>query len=188
MKRTFVTRAGLMALMITCGSLAGSPATGHDPDPANQVSDVCLCAKIEQGTGWCTACEVGYVGSVRIPSADLFEMIDPHGHDLDPAGISCLVCKNALETSAFCEPCGIGYVGGRAYVSRLAYLIAREEPGDSPTLAAEFNRLHVAVKRLADCDLCGVASYVDGRCPECRIHYQDGVPVADRKNGKDATR
>jgi hypothetical protein len=78
-------------------------------------------------------------------------------------------------------------VDGRAYVSRLAYLMARGEPEDSPALEAEVDRLQAAVERLAGCELCGVASYVDGRCPTCRIHYQDGVPVIDRRNEKDET-
>jgi hypothetical protein len=180
-----MTRSGLTTLMIACSFLVSSPASGHGPYPAGPRSDVCLCAGIASGTGWCSACNVGFVGSVRVPSASLFEMIDPHGHDLDPAGISCSTCMNALETSAFCERCGIGYVDGRAYVSRLAYLIARGEPEDSSALETEFNRLNVAIERLSDCDLCGVASFADGRCPRCRIHYQDGVPVVDPQNEKD---
>lgn len=188
MLRILVNRTGLMTLMIACGFLVSSPATGHGPYPPSPPSDVCLCAGIEPGTGWCSACKVGFVGSVRVSSADLFEMIDPHGHDLDPAGISCPVCRDALGANAFCEPCGIGYVSGRAYVSRLAYLMARGEPEDSPALEAEFDRLHMAMERVADCELCGVASYVDGRCPKCRIHYQDGVPVINRQNEKDETR
>jgi hypothetical protein len=185
MLRILVHRAGLLTLMVICASLLGSPATGHEPDPTSHPPDACRCLEVEQGTGWCSACSVGFVGSVRVPSAGLFEMIDPHGHDLDPAGISCPDCMDALEAGTFCEPCGIGYVDGRAYVSRLAYLMARGEPVDSPALKAEFARLQAAMERLADCELCGVASYVDGRCPECRIHYQDGMPVNSRQTKKD---
>jgi len=173
MLRTFLNRAGLAVLVIACSFLAGSPAAGHGPNSSSHA-DVCVCATVDQGTGWCSACEVGFVGSVKVPSADLFEMIDPHGHELNPAGISCETCVNALETGSFCKPCGIGYVDGRAYVSRLAYLIANAEPGNSPALESEFERLQMALERLADCELCGVASYVDGRCPKCRIHYRDG--------------
>ena len=28
-------------------------------------------------------------------------------------------------------------------------------------------------------------SFADGRCPRCRVHYQDGVPVVAPQNDKD---
>ena len=185
MPRTLLTRTCLMILMVVGICLTDSPATGHGPHSSGGESDSCLCAVNKVETGWCMKCKVGYVGSTRVPSADLFDMIDPHGHDLDPAGISCSGCLSALKADTFCDPCGIGYVDDRAYVSRLAYLMANEEPEDSPVLKAEFDRLNVALEWLSDCELCGVASYVDGRCPTCRIHFKNGVPVNSRQTEKD---
>lgn len=39
----------------------------------------------------------------------------------------------------------------------------------------EFNRLKLAVSRLAGCKWCALATYSNGMCPFCRIQYHDGV-------------
>lgn len=71
---------------------------------------------------------MGYVASVRIPSAAMFDVLDAHGHTVDLSRSSCPACPSALASDGFCTRCGIGYVAGRAYVSRFTYLLARAEP------------------------------------------------------------
>src|SRR5687768_4101635 len=52
----------------------------HSHGPA-AVENACECSAAKAHNGWCGACHVGYVASVQIRSADLFDVIDAHGHD-----------------------------------------------------------------------------------------------------------
>lgn len=56
----------------------------------------------------------------------LLDVIDPGGHSLDPAGIQCSDCLTAFVTDGYCRLSHIGYVDGRAYVSRLSYLLVKD--------------------------------------------------------------
>lgn len=139
----------------------------HDSTPA-----ACVCAAAEVTHGWCEACGVGYVASLRIPSALLYELLDPHGHDVDLSAVSCNTCHAAMAANEYCETHAIGYSEGRAYVTRLSYLLARGEPvRDTP----DHLRLQAALELLDTCEFCALASFANGRCPKCNIHYRDGV-------------
>jgi hypothetical protein len=74
----------------------------------------------------------GRIAGVWVPSADLVDLIDPGGHTLRPEGISCLDCLTALVSDGYCRACRIGYVDGLAYMSRLSYLLARQEERFDP--------------------------------------------------------
>jgi hypothetical protein len=84
----------------------------------------CTCARARLRNGWCDACRVGYVAGVPVRSAMLFEALDAHGHDIDPASIECAECRAAIGTDGFCPACRRGFVKGQLYFSRLTYAIA----------------------------------------------------------------
>jgi hypothetical protein len=164
--------AALVALV-----LAGAvqPATAHHPITAN-VSE-CICKQVSSTGGWCAHCGVGYVASIHVPSADLFDLIDPGGHRIESAAVSCTICIDALKRNAYCDRCRIGYVDGLAYMSKLAYLVALGEAAPPGALAPEQARLHTALGYLARCEYCASAAFSDGRCHVHRIRYRDGKPM-----------
>jgi hypothetical protein len=85
----------------------------------------CTCAVARLANGWCDECGVGYVGSAKIPSKLLYEELDPHGHPFDPAKLRCETCRTAIEEDGFCELHRRGFVGGQAYLTPLAWRLAR---------------------------------------------------------------
>jgi hypothetical protein len=62
---------------------------------------------------------------MRVPSADFFELLDPHGHDIMVEAIECQECQVAIATDGYCEACRFGFVDERLYFSRLTWLVAR---------------------------------------------------------------
>jgi hypothetical protein len=140
----------------------------------------CVCEAARSSNGWCDACGVGYVASLRIPSALLYELLDPHGHEVDLSEVSCTTCRWAMSTDGFCEAHRIGYVGGRAYVTRLAYLGAK---GEAVQESQEYLRLKAALDVLDTCEYCALALFENGRCPKCNVYYRDGkkIPTPTRE-------
>jgi hypothetical protein len=119
---------------------------------------------------------------VVIDSPALYEILDPYGHDMDPERMPCDLCREARSGDGFCEAHGIGFVGGQGYMTRLTYLLAlagtADPPGDLETrTGAEWARLRVALRHLDRCELCVVACFTSGRCPECNLYYRNGEAV-----------
>lgn len=131
----------------------------------------CTCALERARSGWCEACGVGYVAGVALPSKILYDALDAHGHDLDLAALACPDCQAAARTDDFCARHQRGFVGGRAYLSRLAYHSARGEPD---AVRDELRLLDLALATSARCELCAAAMVIDGDCPVCRLSYREG--------------
>jgi hypothetical protein len=93
----------------------------------------------------------GIVAGVRVPPA-LWDVIDPGGHAIDPAGIRCSECLSAFVSDGYCPRSRIGYVDGRAYVSRLSYLLARDG---------------ACLQSVPDCVTCRAHIYEPGWCDHC---------------------
>ena len=105
-------------------------AETQDP-PAD---DATRCESCVEGD-WCDRCEAGTLAGVQIPSRRLLEYLDAHGHDLKPEKLRCESCTaraRGEEPSAFCDRCRMGFVDGRAYLSKLAFYAARAETRTSP--------------------------------------------------------
>lgn len=186
-------------ITITLALLAG---------PAALVGSDCSCEMARKTNGWCAECRTGYVASIRIPSRVLFEVLDAHGHDIDPDRLWCETCTSTFKTGGFCERCGIGFFKKQAYLSRLAWSVATgvvrepstiecatcrknaadhgwcescgvgmvgnlalESRADMEKAAEAFSRLRRALRALARCEACAVATFAGGRCPFCRISY-----------------
>ena len=95
----------------------------------------------------------GTIAGVRVPPA-LLDVIDPGGHDVDPGGIRCSDCLTAFVNDGYCRPSHIGYVDGRAYVSRLAYLLVKDGvPVNPKAISCAQCRAHLNVPGW--CDQCG---------------------------------
>lgn len=138
--------AALAVLLLSAGPTL--PAGAHEEHPA----DTCICSQARMTNGWCEVCQRGFVASLEVRSRDLYEMIDPHGHDMDLAHLPCAGCVIASRSDGFCEKSEIGFVDGRGYVSRLGYLLALAVPTDQPGGA---------------CTLCGNPMTNPGWCDDC---------------------
>jgi len=95
----------------------------------------------------------GTIVGLRVPPA-LLDVIDPGGHDIDPAGIRCSTCLSAFVNDGYCLSSRIGYVDGRAYVSRLSYLLAKD--GE-----------HINAKSIV-CAVCRAHLSGPGWCDHCQ--------------------
>ena len=156
-RHTTIWLTGLVAILAVAGALAAE----------------CACQEARLHGGWCSKCSVGYVAAVRIESADLFEVLDAHGHQIDPQRMECPSCQKALKSDGFCERCRMGFVKQQAYLSRLTYHIA---------LGQEIAAADVA------CKTCKDFVGKTGWCDKCRRGWI-GFVSTDRKQDYDqATR
>jgi hypothetical protein len=135
------------------------------------IASVCTCELERQRNGWCAVHNLGYVADYTIRSKALYDALDAHGHDVDVAGMPCESCREAARTDGFCTKHARGFVGGRAYLSRLAYHLAR---GERDKVQAELGLLATAMQTVDRCELCAAAMIIDGTCPKCRLSYQAG--------------
>lgn len=138
---------------------------------AADLAAPCTCELERRRCGWCEACNIGYVAEVPIRSRAVYDALDAHGHDVDVAGFACAECRAAVAADGFCARHERGFVGGRAYLSRLAYHLAR---GERDAVQDELSLLATAVGTVERCELCAAAMVLDGTCPKCRLSYQDG--------------
>ncbi len=99
--------------------LGASPPVAEGPG--------CVCPKVRVADGWCGPCRTGYVASVEIRSPLLFEALDAHGHEIDPASLECEGCREAIRKDGFCEKSGYGFVRKELYFSKLTWVLARGE-------------------------------------------------------------
>ena len=121
-----------MLLLSTSLCLAHGEADGSDPS----------CQTGRPDNVWCEAEKVGYVAGVAIRSEMLYEALDPHGHDFEPAAIACPGCRSALEHDGFCQLHRIGFVRGKGYLTPLTYHLARGRRIDPEALGCPVCRAH----------------------------------------------
>jgi len=126
----------------------------------------CTCAVTKLSGGWCGACKFGHIAGFKITSEQLFEALDAHGHDIDPNRILCPSCKKALDSDGYCEPCRMGFVGKKAYLSRLTYALARGRPHDLSQLS---------------CATCKKNGQRFGWCETCKVGMLGNVAISERK-------
>lgn len=91
----------------------------HDPSAA------CVCDEVRTTNGWCPRCDTGYVAGVEVESEQLFETLDPHGHDLAFSTIRCESCRAAMGPDGWCDSCRMGYVRGQVYFTPLTHAYAK---------------------------------------------------------------
>jgi hypothetical protein len=105
-------------------------------------------------------CNVGYVAGRRIESAMLFETLDPHGHDLDIAGMACPSCRTAADSGGYCENCRIGFVNRMAFFTRLTYGLAQGRVMDRAALSCAVCRSNAEHPGWCDACACGMVGNV----------------------------
>lgn len=132
-------------------ALAGS-ALGHEMRTAS-------CEEAKRVNGWCTAEEVGYVASVPIRSKFLYEVLDPHGHEIIAAKVTCATCRKAIKTDGFCPDHKMGYFHGEAFMSSITWHLARARKIDPAKVACPDCRKHTRSIGWCDKDGLGIAGY-----------------------------
>lgn len=152
--RTGMARRSLVFLI-----LLGPVANMHATDPK------CRCSANRVRNGWCDPCEVGYVASVKIESAALFHAIDAHGHETRPDSLRCETCRIAIESDGFCKKCRTGYIGKKAYFSKLTYLLAQGKVQKPAAVA---------------CDKCQGHIQHPGWCDTCHVGMVGHIALTDR--------
>ena len=146
-------------ILVALLALAPSTAVAAAPGPG------CTCPTAQLKGGWCHDCNVGYLAAVKIKSELLFEVLDAHGHDIDPTAIGCSQCKKARESDGFCEKCRMGWVDKKAYMSRLTYHLAKGDPQDLSKIA---------------CPVCRKNARTCGWCESCKVGMLGSTAVTDR--------
>jgi hypothetical protein len=123
------------------------------------------CEEAKRINGWCTTDDVGFVASVPIHSKFLYEVLDPHGHEIIKAQVTCATCRKAIETDGFCPDHKMGYVGGAAYMSPITWHLARARKLDPATIECPVCRDHMKSIGWCEKDARGIAGYfaVDDR-------------------------
>jgi hypothetical protein len=124
------------------------------------------CALASPRGAWCDACGAGTLASLRIESKVLFDALDAHGHQVDPRSIECATCSASVETGSYCEACRRGFVGGLAYLSRLAYEVARGRVLEPASL---------------ECATCRENATCIGWCQACMRGMVGRVEIADAR-------
>ncbi len=133
--------------------------------PPTALREPCRCAKARLINGWCRRCAVGYVGGVTIKSWLLFDYLDAHGHDIQPASLQCAGCQEALRNDGYCPRCRWGFVQKRLYFSRLTYCLGRGQ---------------VQAPAGLSCEACRQAAATAGWCERCAIGRIGPVTYTDR--------
>jgi len=157
-------------VLLTCALvLFATLRIGIEGNASSEVG--CRCEEARQENGWCEACGTGYLASIPIPSRFVYEALDAHGHDIELTSIECVTCLDAIRTDGFCDVCGRGYIEGQAYLSRLAFHVAK---GDYEAVEPDFRVLRAALVESERCELCAAAMVVDGACATCRLEWRAG--------------
>ncbi len=127
-----------------------------EPAPSSPMTKapVCTCDTIKRTDGWCELCKVGYLVGVKIESASFFELLDAHGHQIDPRLLVCDPCRVLYESHGYCPRCHVGFVGKQMYFSKLTYYLARGKVSDAGGIT---------------CTTCLTNAQKSGWCSVCKI-------------------
>jgi len=144
----FARRLSMLLLM----ALSAAPAAAH---PRATTS----CEEAKRINAWCTSANVGYVASVPIHSAFLYEVLDAHGHPIIKSEVTCPTCLKAIETDGYCPAHKMGYVLGEAWMSSITWHLARAKPINLKSITCPVCRRHVEGIGWCEKDQRGIAGY-----------------------------
>jgi hypothetical protein len=150
------------------------------PAAPGRAGTATLCDQAKRINGWCEAADAGYVASVEIRSRFLYEVLDAHGHDIDPRAVTCETCKKALWTDGYCPAHKMGFVHGEAYLSPLNYHLARTRRVDPSTITCRTCRKHTRGIGWCEKDRVGIAGLfaVDDRQEFKELERAYGILLA----------
>lgn len=110
------------------------------------------CQEALQCDGFCSRCRMGFMrGEAYLSRLAHCLAI---GKLEDPDKLSCEVCRSHGSGGGWCEVCGVGRVGWLVLESREGYEHARREVA----------LLRRALKKIPDCEPCGIARFTGGIC------------------------
>jgi len=118
-------------------------------DPA-----MCTCPAAKLVDGWCEFHAAGWVAGVRVRSAQLFETLDPHGHDIGHESVTCPTCRDAIVSDGYCDASHIGWQRGLAYMTRLTWLLAKGQRVTDELALCSSCRLAAAASNSAEPRWC----------------------------------
>ena len=147
----------------------------HDP---TVVHKTCVCVAARAVHGWCGKCKVGHVAAVRVPSAELYEALDAHGHDVKHERLECKRCKANAAKGGYCSSCRMGFVDGLAYMSELTYTLAN----------GSVKRPAKKSPAKTKCSTCQLLPITGGWCDRCRVGLAGNVFFKERKHYDNALR
>ncbi len=133
-------------------------AHGHAIDPNLLRCDV--CRKAIETDAFCERSRIGYVGKQAYLSKLAYYAA--RGEVKNRPTLDCVTCRKNAEHHGWCESCGIGMVGDLALENRADLEDARQA----------FDLLGRALRKLATCETCAVATATGGRCPVCKISFR----------------
>ncbi len=139
-----------LIVLVVLLAASGLPAAGKTGPGAS-------CEEAKRINGWCDAANAGYVASVKIRSRFLYEVLDTHGHDIDPRAVTCETCRKALQSDGYCPAHKMGYVHGEAFLSPLTYHLARARTIDPSTVSCRVCRRHTRGIGWCEKDHVGIA-------------------------------
>jgi hypothetical protein len=151
-------------LVLAWGLLLHQPTASAPPDR-------CVCETAREAGGWCAVHAVGYLGGVEISSASLYEVLDPHGHDVDLTTFPCPVCQRAIASDGFCGEHRVGFVGGKAYFSLLTHHLTKGEVRHASEIR---------------CRRCRRNARGHGWCEAHRVGMVGSVALSDRREFEEA--
>lgn len=151
------------------------------------ANPVCTCETVKRTDGWCEICNVGYLAGIKIESAMFFDLLDAHGHQIDPSTLACDNCKTLYPAHGFCPSCKVGFVNKQLYFSKLTYYLARGEVNGPEPLACATCLKNT--EKSGWCDVCkrgmvGQRSYrireEFEEAADLRMILVDAIPLAKR--------
>ena len=125
-----------------------------------------LCRTAIESDGFCDQHRVGFLARQAYFSRLTYELA--RGEAREPISITCPTCRRNTASHGWCEKCGVGMVGHVQVRDRRAYEHA----------AKAVDILRAASNTVKRCEWCAIAMVTDTTCPQCRITWKDGKPVA----------
>lgn len=146
--------------------LAASPNEG-------EAFKCATCKKFaDAGSGYCEACNVGYLGKYHYHSKAGY--ILARGARIDAAKLTCEDCQKNLGGNVWCEKCKAGVVGYALYNDKSLFDAASQA------------RANISIAAATKCETCQTAILNDGQCVKCKRAYKEGNASELKNEAKDA--
>ena len=124
------------------------------------------CRRAIETDGVCPVHRMRYVGGEAYMSSLTWHLA--RARKIDPATITCPVCRRHTRGIGWCEKDQVGIAGYFAVGDRKEF----------DELARSYALLLAAVEKSSQCEICAGAMITNGYCATHRLHYKDGAPVA----------
>ncbi len=138
-------------------------AHGHRLNVENLGCDDCVKASVTGG--YCAKSKIGFVDGEAYFSRLTWALA--RGEQQEGVAPECATCREHSTSAGWCEACGVGRVGNRAFRDRAEF----------EQLLQDLEILQIASEAADRCEYCAAAIVTDTECPYCRIEYKGGAAV-----------